>query len=298
MVGEKMKILFIGAVEFSYKSLEKLIDLNAEIVGVCTKKVSNFNSDFADLTPLCNKVNIPLRYVDDVNSIESIEWIKGLKPDIIFCFGWSSLIKKDLLNLPQMGIVGYHPALLPKNRGRHPIIWALALGLKASGSTFFFMTEGADDGDILSQEEVEIFYEDDARSLYDKVLATALKQIEYFLPKLQNNSFQSFKQNNSLANTWRKRGKLDGKIDFRMTSGAIYNLVRALTKPYIGAHIEYNGKDVSVWKVKEVDFNRENIEHGKVLENDGRTIIVKTYDKAIKIIEHDFVELPKIGEYL
>ena len=197
-----------------------------------------------------------------------------------------------------MGIVGYHPALLPKNRGRHPIIWALALGLKASGSTFFFMADGVDDGDILSQEEVEIFYEDDARSLYDKVLATALKQIEYFLPKLQNNSFQSFKQNNSLANAWRKRGKLDGKIDFRMTSGAIYNLVRALTRPYVGAHVEYNGKDVSVWKVKEVDFNRENIEHGKVLENDGRTIIVKTYDKAIKIIEHDFVELPKIGEYL
>jgi bifunctional polymyxin resistance protein arnA len=293
-----MKILFIGAVEFSYKSLEKLIDLNAEIVGVCTKKVSNFNSDFADLTPLCNKANIPLRYVDNINSNESIDWIKSLKPDIIFCFGWSNLIKKELLNLPKMGIVGYHPALLPKNRGRHPIIWALALGLKASGSTFFFMTDGVDDGDILSQEEVEIFYEDDARSLYDKVLATALKQIEYFLPKLQNNSFQSFKQNNSLANAWRKRGKLDGKIDFRMTSGAIYNLVRALTRPYVGAHVEYNGKDVSVWKVKEVDFNRENIEHGKVLENDGRTIIVKTYDKAIKIIEHDFVELPKIGEYL
>jgi bifunctional polymyxin resistance protein arnA len=298
MVGEKMKILFIGAVEFSYKSLEKLIDLNAEIVGVCTKKVSNFNSDFADLTPLCNKANIPLRYVDNINSNESIDWIKSLKPDIIFCFGWSNLIKKELLNLPKMGIVGYHPALLPKNRGRHPIIWALALGLKASGSTFFFMADGVDDGDILSQEEVEIFYEDDARSLYDKVLATALKQIEYFLPKLQNNSFQSFKQNNSLANAWRKRGKLDGKIDFRMTSGAIYNLVRALTRPYVGAHVEYNGKDVSVWKVKEVDFNRENIEHGKVLENDGRTIIVKTYDKAIKIIEHDFVELPKIGEYL
>ena len=293
-----MKILFIGAVEFSYKSLEKLIDLNAEIVGVCTKKVSNFNSDFADLTPLCNKANIPLRYVDNINSNESIDWIKSLKPDIIFCFGWSNLIKKELLNLPKMGIVGYHPALLPKNRGRHPIIWALALGLKASGSTFFFMADGVDDGDILSQEEVEIFYEDDARSLYDKVLATALKQIEYFLPKLQNNSFQSFKQNNSLANAWRKRGKLDGKIDFRMTSGAIYNLVRALTRPYVGAHVEYNGKDVSVWKVKEVDFNRENIEHGKVLENDGRTIIVKTYDKAIKIIEHDFIELPKIGEYL
>lgn len=36
-----------------------------------------------------------------------------------------------------MGVLGYHPAKLPQNRGRHPLIWALALGLKKSASTFF-----------------------------------------------------------------------------------------------------------------------------------------------------------------
>lgn len=293
-----MKILFIGTVEFSYKALKKLIDLNVEIVGICTKKKSHFNSDFADLTPLCKKADIPFKYVDDINSNENIEWVRGLNPDIIFCFGWSNLIKKDLLGLPKMGVVGYHPALLPKNRGRHPLIWALALGLNVSGSTFFFMTEGADDGDILSQEKVEISYEDDAKSLYDKVSNIALRQIETFLPKLQNNSFETIKQNNDLANVWRKRGKADGKIDFRMTSRAIYNLVRALTKPYVGAHVEYNGQDISIWKVEEVEFDQNNIEFGKVLENNGKSIMVKTYDKAIKIIDHSFKELPQIGEYL
>ena len=293
-----MKIIFIGTVEFSYKALEKLIELNAEIVGVCTKNKSDFNSDFADLTPLCKQADIPLKYVDDVNSNENIAWIRSLSPDIIFCFGWSNLIKKDLLGLPKMGVVGYHPALLPKNRGRHPIIWALTLGLNVSGSTFFFMTEGADDGDILSQEKVEILYEDDAKSLYDKVSNIALRQIETFLPKLQNNSFEIIKQNNDLANVWRKRGKVDGKIDFRMTSRAIYNLVRALTKPYVGAHVEYNGQDISIWKVEEIEFNQNNIEFGKILENDGKSVVVKTYDKAIKIIDHDFKELPKVGEYL
>ena len=293
-----MKILFIGTVEFSYKALKKLIDLNAEIVGVCTKNKSDFNSDFTDLTPLCKKAGIPFKYVDDINSNENIAWIRSLSPDIIFCFGWSNLIKKDLLGLPKIGVVGYHPALLPKNRGRHPLVWALALGLNDSGSTFFFMTEGADDGDILSQEKVEILYEDDAKSLYDKVSNIALRQIETFLPKLQNNSFEIIKQNNDLANVWRKRGKVDGKIDFRMTSRAIYNLVRALTKPYVGAHVEYNGQDISIWKVEEIEFNQNNIEFGKILENDGKSVVVKTYDKAIKIIDHDFKELPKVGEYL
>ena len=293
-----MRILFIGTVELSYKALKKLIELNAEIVGVCTKNKSDFNSDFADLTPLCKKAGIPFKYVDDINSNENIAWIRSLSPDIIFCFGWSNLIKKDLLGLPKMGVVGYHPALLPKNRGRHPLIWALTLGLNVSGSTFFFMTEGADDGDILSQEKVEILYEDDAKSLYDKVSNIALRQIETFLPKLQNNSFETIKQNNDLSNVWRKRGKADGKIDFRMTSRAIYNLVRALTKPYVGAHVEYNGQDISIWKVEEVEFDQNNIEFGKILENDGKSVVVKTYDKAIKIIDHDFKELPKVGEYL
>ena len=293
-----MKILFVGTVEFSYKALEKLIELKAELVGVCTKDKSNFNSDFADLTPLCKENKIPYKFVDDINSKENIEWINTLNPDIIFCFGWSNLIKKELLNLPIMGVIGYHPASLPQNRGRHPLIWALVLGLNQSASTFFFMQEGADDGDILSQEEFEILYEDDAKSLYSKVSSVALNQIEEFLPKLQNKSFKRINQNHDKSNIWRKRGKADGKIDFRMTSNAIYNLVRALTKPYVGAHIEYSGQDISVWKVEEIEYDKGNIEFGKVLENDGKSFTVKTYDNAIKIVGHDFKELPKVGEYL
>ena len=57
-----MKILFIGTVEFSKKALQKLIDLNAQVVRVCTKENSKFNSDFVDLKPLCKKNNIPFRY--------------------------------------------------------------------------------------------------------------------------------------------------------------------------------------------------------------------------------------------
>jgi len=93
-----MRIVFIGAVEFSLKALEKLVELDANIVGVCTKKSSTFNADYADLTNVCKKKNIPYKYVDDINSKDNIEWIKKLNPDIIFCFGWSYLIKKELLN--------------------------------------------------------------------------------------------------------------------------------------------------------------------------------------------------------
>ena len=293
-----MRILFIGTVEFSLKALEKLIELGADIVGVCTKEKSSFNSDYADLTKICKINQIPYKYLDNINSRESIEWIKKLNPDIIFCFGWSSLIKKELLELPEMGILGYHPANLPQNRGRHPLIWALALGLKKSASTFFFMKEGADDGDILSQKEFFIEYEDDAGSLYEKVTKIALKQIEEFLPQLEDKTFKVIKQDDTKANIWRKRSKQDGQIDFRMSSYAIYNLVRALTKPYPGAHLLYKGEDIKIWKVQEEECNLPNIEPGKVLEVKENTILVKCYDKAIRILEHEFNPTPKVGEYL
>lgn len=293
-----MKIVFIGTVQFSLKTLKKLIDLKANIVGVCTKKTSSINSDFANLSPICKNYAIPLLYVDDINSKKSVDWISALKPDIIFCFGWSFLIKKDLLNLPPMGAVGFHPTKLPQNRGRHPIIWSLVLGLKKSASTFFFLKEGADDGDILSQQEFDILYSDDAYSLYSKIEKIALMQIEDFLPKLQNGTYNTQKQNQQKANSWRKRSKKDGQIDFRMSSNSIYNLVRGLSKPYVGAHINYKNSDIRIWKVKEIKNTQSNIEPGKIIDIQDDVITVKCYSNAIKIVEHEFECLPKIGDYL
>ncbi len=293
-----MRVVFIGTVELSLQVFEKLIALNVNLVGVCTKKSSSFNSDFADLVPVCSANSIPYLYINNINSDESIDWIEKLNPDVIFCFGWSSLLKERVLNIPPMGVIGYHPAKLPENRGRHPLIWAIALGLENSASTFFFMDKGADSGDILSQVDFNISYQDDAQSVYQKVINVAVNQIEEFIPKLQSGKYKKIKQSDINSNIWRKRNELDGLIDFRMSSKSIYNLTRALTRPYIGAHINYNKGSFSVWGVKEINNSQQNIEPGKVLESNGKTFVVKTYDGAIEVVDHNFKILPKVGGYL
>ena len=92
------------------------------------------------------------------------------------------------------------------------------------------MEEGADDGDILSQKTFSITYEDDAASVYSKMEETALNQIEEFLPKLRKELIKESDKIIHKSNNWRKRGMEDGEIDFRMSSYAIYNLVRAIDK--------------------------------------------------------------------
>ena len=296
-----MRIVLIGNVDFSLKMLEELFTLQAEIVGVVTKKSSAFNSDFVDLGHFCNENGLDSFHTHNVNDQATLTWIKDRHPDIIFCFGHSSLLKSEILRIAPMGVVGFHPALLPANRGRHPIIWALAVGLQTTGATFFFMDEGADSGPILSQESVSIHKKDDAASLYQKIVVSGRSQVRVFLPQLLSGTFSRVEQDHSRANVWRKRSKRDGEIDFRMSSRSIYNLVRALTRPYVGAHLcmRHQGKtvDVKVWRVSEVTNDDQNIEPGRVLQSGVDGVLVKTGDAAILLEKADFKERPIAGEY-
>jgi len=294
-----MKIVFIGTVEFSKKALEKIILLKGNVVGVCTLKESLFNADFCDLSAIASANKIPSHYVDDINSTDTLKWIAEKNPDVIFCFGWSRLLKNEILSIASLGVVGFHPAALPLNRGRHPIVWALVLGLRHTASTFFFMDSGADSGEILSQEPISIDLTDDAKILYEKIIKTALLQIEGFLPKLEIGNYTKIKQDYTIANVWRKRGKADGIIDWRMSAKGVYNLVRGLTRPYVGAHFEHKDSEYKVWKSEIVDCGLENIEPGKVIAlSDDCSPVVKCGTNGLKLTEIEPEFKIGIGEYL
>lgn len=296
-----MRVLFIGCVESSYILLKELLENNISVCGVVTKKISNYNADFKDIRPLCQNYNIDLCCMEKNNDHTVFEFVKEKKPDIIYCFGWSHLLKSEVIKLAPKGAVGFHPAQLPMNRGRHPIIWALVLGLEKTASTFFMIDTQADCGDLISQVTIAIEEKDDARSLYNKVMKVARKQVLQITNDFIEDEVIYLKQDNSISNSWRKRSKEDGKMDFRMSSTSLYNLIRALTKPYIGAHFSHKGIDYKVWSSKVIDDelnSYHNIEPGKVVEvRSDRSFIVKTGDGLIQILDCEDTNL-KVGDYL
>lgn len=293
-----MRIVFVGTVEFSRRVLERLLLLKAQIVGVCTLKESKFNTDHVDLSPISEAHGIPWLYADDINGSDALNWIRDKHPDVIFCFGWSKLLRGDLIALAPLGVVGFHPAALPANRGRHPLIWALILGLEETAATFFFMDVGADSGSIISQRKVIIHSEDDASTLYEKVTLTALEQIEEFVPRLSAGTLGCIKQDDNLANTWRKRGNADGKIDWRMSASTIHNLVRGLAKPYIGAHFVVGEREIKVWKTAVIYGIQKNLEPGKILAPIGSAPLIKCGEDAICLLKVEPSFDPIVGDYL
>lgn len=299
-----MRIVFVGAVEFSRHCLVEVLRHGGQVVGVLTFKPqqTSFHSDYVDLKEIASKNNVPLYYIKNINWSDTIALIRSLKPDVIFVFGWSQLIGQEILELPPMGCIGTHPALLPRNRGRHPLIWALVEGLKESGLTFFYLDEGADSGDILWQKAFPITMEDDAGSLYEKIKNLASEAIRTFLSQLEQQTAPRIPQNNALASYWRKRGEKDGEIQWSGSARTAFNLIRALTHPYVGAHTFLNGEKVVIWKARfpEGDLPGEAIDlpPGSVFRTKGFEFDVRTGDGFLTVVDFQLSRGKKIDDHI
>jgi methionyl-tRNA formyltransferase len=172
--------------------------------------------------------------------------------------------------------------------------------LEKSGITLFWIDKGVDSGDIWKQEEFSIDIDDDASIIYEKIKTLSASMLRAGISDLENNVIKRTEQDSSKANYWRKRTPADGAIDWRMSSKRIYDLVRALAKPYAGAHCVNNGTEAKIWKCREIEppSRIKNIEPGKVVFSGSGRFAVKTGDGIVEIIEHEFKILPRVGDYL
>lgn len=299
-----MRILFIGFANSSKFLLKKCFELKLNIVGVCTKKRSS-NDDFCDLKKyfkLNNNISI---YTKNINSYKNYLWIKNKKPDLILCFGWPQILHKNIIRIAKIATIGFHPTELPKNRGKHPIIWSLVLGLKKTASTFFIIKdEKVDTGQIITQKVVSIGQSDNASFLYKKIIKTACKQLEFLIKKIKYGKF--FKTNNKSenikSNYWRKRNYHDSVIDWRMSATSIYNLTRALSKPYANAVFYLKNKEIKVLKAKIIqkndNFSINNLEPGKILKRKNNYFDIKCGEGVIRILISRNLNYLKVDQYL
>lgn len=295
-----MKVGLIGCVDSSEMALKTLLSIDGlDVAAVVTREQSAVNADFCDLSKICKVNQIPYHFENPKERYLSIEFLQKYDLDVVYCVGWSYLLNEDLLSLPRMGVIGFHPAKLPQNRGRHPIIWALALGLEETASTFFKMDTGADSGPILSQVNITIDSSDNAKSLYAKILNVAEVQIKKISLDLMRGSAVFKEQDHMKATYWRKRSRKDGNIDFRMTAEGIHDLVRALAPPYPCAEFLLVDEYILVPKSTLVltEFP-QNIEPGKVLDKSDDGILVKTHNKSAIWLQGFDTEKIEIGQFL
>lgn len=164
-----MKITFVGATEFSKHCLNIIREYTGD-VQVLTREGGH--GDW---------VEIEGTVIEDIN--DEKEQIEEFAPDYIFVMGWSQIIGKPIRDIAP--VLGTHPTLLPRGRGRHALGHILNGKYDVAGLTFFWIDGGVDTGDIFMQKTIDVGERDDLRSLYEKLKRKATKMLPAILNMLE-----------------------------------------------------------------------------------------------------------------
>src|SRR5205823_13412145 len=131
----------------------------------------------------------------DVNSPATVEAVREVEPDLIFIVGWSQLVLDEFIGLAKHGVLGMHPTLLPKHRGRAAIPWAILSGLSKTGVTLFEIVDGtADSGPIVGQVEVPLVPDETATTLYSRITEAHVDLVREVVPRLLEGSAPRIEQ--------------------------------------------------------------------------------------------------------
>lgn len=93
-----------------------------------------------------------------------------IAPDIICLAGYMRLISGDFIAPYEGRIINIHPSLLPLFPGLHTHQRAIDSGMKISGCTVHFVTEGMDEGPTIAQGAVPVLSDDTADTLAARIL--------------------------------------------------------------------------------------------------------------------------------
>src|SRR6478672_190728 len=72
---------------------------------------------------------------ESVNGADFLRELRDLDPDLVISVSCPQIFGRELLELPRLGCVNVHSALLPDYRGMLPTFWVLARGENQTGVT-------------------------------------------------------------------------------------------------------------------------------------------------------------------
>lgn len=131
---------------------------------------------FSSLHAVGKNYAFPVAVCKNQNSPASIARLKEWAPDLIVFTG-GNIVGQQLLDVPRLGILNVHLALLPEIRGMSSPEWSLLNGVPA-GITIHYMDAGIDTGPVLQAYKFPDATRCESLSdLRDRLIAFGIEQV-------------------------------------------------------------------------------------------------------------------------
>lgn len=284
----QMTAVIIGAVESTQVAIAAFArsDWKLALVVTLPPEAHSRHSDYVDLGPAAAQAGAALHHTRQVNNAETIAAIRAAKADFIFVIGWSQICGPEFCAIAPGRTIGYHPAAIPRLRGRAVIPWTILLDEKITAGSLFWIDDGVDSGAILAQQFFHVAPDECAESLYAKHMQALGSMMDEALVAIAGGSPPRKVQDERCATYATKRTKEDGLIDWTQPAVEIDRLVRAVGKPYPGAFTHVQDGPITIWRSSlPGDEVQSAGQPGQVVATDGASFTVSTGKGLLRIDE-------------
>jgi len=284
---DNLRIVFMGTPEFAVPSLRILVENNKNVVGVITapdkprgrgKQISS-----SPIKEYCLNQGLNILQPKNLKDHRFLDQLKALQPDLQVVVAFR-MLPEVVWSLPPLGTFNLHASLLPQYRGAAPINWAIINGEKETGVTTFFLKHEIDTGALIFQEKEAIMPDDDAGSLYHRLMKKGANLVLKTVVAIEKNNFSLKSQEAREAlKPAPKIFKDTCRIDWHQSAARIKDFVRGLS-PYPSAWTLINNKICKIFRVNITKAGKE--EHPGNYETDEENYLrFRCLDGYIEVIE-------------
>ena len=286
---DKLKTIFFGTPALSVPYLElthQLTDLQLAVTQADKPRGRGLEILPCPVKARAQALNIPV--LSPVKLKDDFDKIAQTPFDLGIAVAYGKIFRPDFLALPKLGILNVHFSLLPQLRGAAPVQQALIQGYTQTGISVFWIRPGMDDGPLFLQKEILIDPQDNAQTLFEKLIPLGLSALEEVLTRLQNGEMVQTPQTGTptLAPMLGKEIALLRPAD--LTAQQLHNRVRGLAcgpKPKICITLQGKADWLQLLRTEPAQTDT-TAAPGTILSSErGRGILVKCKEGCIWLNE-------------
>lgn len=225
----KLKTIFFGTPALSVPYLDllhQLTDVQLVVTQADKPRGRGMEVSACPVKQRAQELNLPVlspeKLKDDFDKIAAVPFDLGV------AVAYGKIFRPNFLALPKLGILNVHFSLLPHLRGAAPVQQALIQGYTQTGISVFWIRPGMDDGPLFLQKQCAILPQDNAQTLFAKLIPLGLEGLQEALAQIQaGNLIQTPQQGEpTLAPMLQKEDALLRPSE--LTAAQLHNRVRGL----------------------------------------------------------------------
>lgn len=284
---QELRIVFMGTPDFAVPSLQELVENGFHVVAVITApdkpKGRGQKLAISPVKAYSLSQNIPVLQPTNLKDPAFVEILQSYKANLQVVVAFR-MLPEVVWNMPQIGAFNLHASLLPAYRGAAPINWAIMNGEKETGVTTFFLRHEIDTGNIIFQEKESILPEDDAGSLYNRLMHKGAALVLKTVKAIQQNNYST--QAQDMETVTKKAPKIfkdTCRVNWEASAEDIHNFIRGLS-PYPAAWTYIGNNTCKIFKseISRVDLG---LKLPGAYKTHNNQLYFKTADHLIKVTE-------------